>query len=118
MNKELKQKWIDALRSGKYTQGRGVLRSRTNSFCCLGVLLDISGKGEWKGDGDSTYDFVVKDAFFDEEWPHWSTISTELEAAGRRITGLSQEQESRLIELNDRVGASFSQIAEWVESHT
>jgi hypothetical protein len=40
MNKEYKQKWIDALRSGKYKQGKGCLRSGDN-YCCLGVLCDI-----------------------------------------------------------------------------
>ena len=40
MNTEVKQKWIDALRSGKYEQGSEKLRSVTG-YCCLGVLCDI-----------------------------------------------------------------------------
>lgn len=40
MNQEIKAKWVEALRSGRYKQGRGVLR-QGNEFCCLGVLADI-----------------------------------------------------------------------------
>lgn len=40
MNQKIKKKWIEALRSGKYKQGKTLLRS-ANKFCCLGVLCDI-----------------------------------------------------------------------------
>ncbi len=50
MKKKDAEKWVDALRSGKYKQGRDRLHSfYYNSFCCLGVLdeifpeLDLSG---------------------------------------------------------------------------
>lgn len=39
--KKFKDKWIAALRSGKYKQGRGQLRSLNNNYCCLGVLCDV-----------------------------------------------------------------------------
>ena len=43
-----KQDWIDALRSGEFKQGTGVLARRdpetgTTSYCCLGVLATIAG---------------------------------------------------------------------------
>ena len=42
MNKDIKDKWIEALRSDKYTQGKGYLHQvQDNSYCCLGVLCDI-----------------------------------------------------------------------------
>ena len=42
MNKELKEKWITALRSGEYKQGQTLLHSdEDNSYCCLGVLGKI-----------------------------------------------------------------------------
>jgi hypothetical protein len=48
MPQALKQKWIDALRSGNYKQGRSWLfYPKDNSFCCLGVLEDsIDGEVE------------------------------------------------------------------------
>lgn len=38
---EARQIWIEALRNGIYQQGEGVLHSRDNKFCCLGVACDI-----------------------------------------------------------------------------
>jgi hypothetical protein len=40
MKTEIKEKWVNALRSGEYEQGQGVLRS-SDKFCCLGVLCDL-----------------------------------------------------------------------------
>jgi hypothetical protein len=43
MNKEVKAKWVAALRSGKYEQGDGALLM-DGKFCCLGVLCDLHAK--------------------------------------------------------------------------
>lgn len=48
---EIKQQWVEALRSGEYKQGKGALRligKEQDSFCCLGVLCDKSNVGEWR----------------------------------------------------------------------
>ena len=42
LNKNAK-KWVKALRSGKYKQGIGQLRSG-EKFCCLGVACDLAVK--------------------------------------------------------------------------
>lgn len=42
MTPELKAKWIAALRSGEYPQGRKRLKS-SDGYCCLGVLCAITG---------------------------------------------------------------------------
>lgn len=48
MNKTIMKKWVKALRSGKYKQGRGTLcqvdKKGNKSFCCLGVLCDLYNK--------------------------------------------------------------------------
>lgn len=41
MKKEIAMRWIEALRSGKYMQGKGRLRSFYDEFCCLGVLCNL-----------------------------------------------------------------------------
>lgn len=41
MKKAIKKKWIKALRSKEYQQGKYTLRSSDNEFCCLGVLCDL-----------------------------------------------------------------------------
>jgi len=46
MNKitqEIKDKWLEALKSGNYTQTNGRLK-KDNSHCCLGVLAEVLGQ--------------------------------------------------------------------------
>jgi hypothetical protein len=56
VNAEVKQQWVDALRSGEYEQTKGRLRrgnpldpedlddGYTPGYCCLGVLCDLAVK--------------------------------------------------------------------------
>lgn len=41
MDPEIKQLWLNALRSGEYSQAMGRLK-RDGAFCCLGVLCEIA----------------------------------------------------------------------------
>lgn len=41
MNPQIKKRWTDALRSGEYKQGKGLLRTG-DKFCCLGVLCELA----------------------------------------------------------------------------
>lgn len=55
MNDEQMQKWVTALRSGGYKQGKTYLKQKikktgVNTFCCLGVLCDIENNGKWVWD--------------------------------------------------------------------
>lgn len=43
MNKEIKDQWVAALRSGEYEQGTGALNNK-GKYCCLGVLSDLAIK--------------------------------------------------------------------------
>lgn len=60
MNVKNVEKWKEALLSGKYKQGVGVLRTPEDKYCCLGVACDISGLGEWRRqDNGDEWDYVV-----------------------------------------------------------
>lgn len=55
MNPEIKQKWLDDLKSGQYKKGTQRLKKDNGEkalHCCLGVLCEIhrteTGYGEWK----------------------------------------------------------------------
>lgn len=48
LDPEVKKRWLEALRSGKYSQGKGALRS-PEGFCCLGVLCDALDPSQWDG---------------------------------------------------------------------
>lgn len=41
MDPKIKTDWLEALRSGEFTQGRGALQ-RDGEFCCLGVLCELA----------------------------------------------------------------------------
>jgi hypothetical protein len=51
MDPDIKDEWLDRLRSGDYEQTTGQLRNNDNGRCCLGVLCDIYAEqnddGEW-----------------------------------------------------------------------
>ena len=62
---EVKARWLKALRSGEYEQGKGALGQKvgtikkTKQMCCLGVTAHVEGIGEWRCDnmyivGDSS----------------------------------------------------------------
>ena len=40
MRKDLKKKWIEALRSGRFKQGKNALKTN-DKHCCLGVLCEV-----------------------------------------------------------------------------
>ena len=42
MNPDVKAKWVAALRSGEYEQGRVYLHDEDDRYCCLGVLCAIA----------------------------------------------------------------------------
>ncbi len=63
--KEIKQQWLDALRSGKYIQGFFALTSKSEDdgkikHCCIGVLGDIHPdlRTDTCTPGQNPYDFL------------------------------------------------------------
>lgn len=116
MNENAK-KLVEALRSGEYEQGTGVLRSTNNRFCCLGVACDISGLGEWRhepveGVSPLEYTYHVSDETGEESDAalpksvcEWLGFNTRL--GGYEGNGLSGK--------NDR-GETFEEIAALIES--
>lgn len=116
MHAELKQKWVEALRSGQYTQGKGVLRTGADRFCCLGVLCDLvdpSGWGQLSAvetcvDGRDmeldAYSYEYREA----------RVATSLPNNLREIVGLQPADMRALIQLND-FGRSFETIAQHIE---
>jgi len=105
MNKEIKEKWIKALRGegeykAKYKQGKGQLRIEDNCFCCLGVLCDVINPEAWNGLAYKYKGQYSRTGLLNE-------INVDF--------GISPAQESILINMNDDEGASFKQIADYVE---
>lgn len=107
MNPELKAKWVEALRSGKYTQTDAFLR-RGDEYCCLGVLCDISGKAQWGSISDYVNIFVPGGGLSD-------TSGTLLESFTDSI-GLPRSVHDELYTMNDE-GKTFPEIADYIEAN-
>ena len=109
MKKELKERWITALRSGDYVQSQGCLQDKYG-WCCLGVLCNIVDGTKWiepdeGGLEERDYDFgneVVLEDMPPLEW---------LENHGLPH-GLAKE----LAGLNDD-GVPFVKIAEYIKEN-
>src|SRR4051812_25076359 len=117
MNPEMKTKWLEALRSGKYKQASSRLRRKNEfggSYCCLGVLCDISGAGTWdESKTDLTaYVLLSQPAYYSSSY---TRSITDLPRILRDQLGISADSEIKLIHLNDEEKADFAAIADWIE---
>lgn len=125
MNPEVKQKWIDALRSGKYEQGSERLRS-VSGYCCLGVLCDLYAQEhntQWEFRGNEETNLQPQDywyfgdqsEFLPESVREWAELI--LYNPILRVEG-----DDEMFELNEEVstlndeGYSFSTIADLIEA--
>lgn len=81
-------KWIEALRSGKYKQGKGQLK-QDDRYCCLGVLQEITNCDlDLRNQTEKlSYDFLYGG------------------------------HQNLLIEMNDCRNKNFNEIADWIEKH-
>lgn len=112
MKQELKQRWIEALRSGDYQQGIGQLRSKNDEFCCLAVLCSVFDPSGWESATDAKtmgydYDYIYKNNV------SFGTLHWFLRLDALELDDLAQ---GRLIAMNDK-GVSFAEIADWIEEN-
>ena len=112
MNKDTKEKWVAALRSGEYKQCQGELKDSIGAHCCLGVLLETQG---WK---ETTF-YKDKSVFSNYVSPKgvFNMEENELDEYTSEAFGLNRQQQVRLMNLNDDKGWSFNLIARWIEDH-
>jgi hypothetical protein len=114
MNQRVKELWVAALRSGKYTQSRNALRT-VSGYCCLGVLCDIAAKetdmGEWVNTVHG-WKFVPKD----RQYGSTSDIlaSPVMEWAG--LTKRNPDTKDGSLAYNNDHGKSFLEIADMIEA--
>lgn len=131
MNPAFKERWLKALRSGKFAQGPGRLKQdkkqamqdetplhepytpKRTLHCCLGVLAAIDSKVEvgpvGVNSGDAAFHFALDDH------RDMSTSTLPLWYADARYN-LEQETLEVLMQLNDE-GVRFTTIADLVEEY-
>lgn len=106
---DLQTRWLAALRDGSYKQGKSHFRNENNAYCCLGVVCDLSGFGEWEA---GTYVIRVRDS---EELGNNYTLPKTI----RDVVGLSSAQQRELAYRNDGLDIfprhTFPEIADVIE---
>lgn len=110
------EKWVAALRSGEFTQGKMIL-NRDGAYCCLGVLCELaaregviekkktnnfSSSSSYSYDGGSTAPTV--------KVLEWAGLPTDSEWAVEVPLG-----EKTAMALNDEDHKSFAEIADEIE---
>jgi hypothetical protein len=112
MKEKIKDRWVEALRSGKYNQGTYQLHNvEHNKYCCLGVLCELA-----REDGIVA---LEKDKYFSVKEPNDNSILM-LPKAVSKWAGIStcavysEKNRASLAMLND-AGQSFETIANVIE---
>lgn len=102
--KKFKEKWVKALRSGDYEQGKFYLKNSKGNYCCLGVACKISGQKDEDIMGiaypKTIYNSIPKVPMF-----------------FKRPTELQDDMLHTLSKMNDRGGKSFDEIADYIEKN-
>jgi hypothetical protein len=109
VKKDMAMKWVEALRSGKYSQGTGALNNG-NKYCCLGVLCEISGIDEFEDGGYLGELFNLPLAVV-SECGMCSRLGEPSDGDGVLT---KDARYTTLMSANDN-GVSFSEIADWIE---
>jgi len=118
MKEQIKDKWVKALMSGDYKQGRGKLKSCDGSFCCLGVLSDLYAKEngvKWKK-YDDCFSIVESFDLLPKEVIKWSGMSSESGEIQNELYN-NELYDFELAEVNDSGKHTFDQIADIIEEH-
>jgi hypothetical protein len=125
---EIKERWLEALRSGNYKQGARRLRGTDDTFCCLGVLCDLA---EQEGvvthelpespNTSYAYAYIGTRAFDEFEFSSTTTLPKAVATwagldSGNPSVVIDDEEERSLAGINDE-GADFSEIADLIEEH-
>ena len=108
LTKQVKEKWVAALRSGKYKQGASRLKTEDGSYCCLGVLQMVT-------DGQ----VETRQRLYRSPIPHTLPTSEYRKRVADddrcSFSVFFRDYLTPLALLNDKVGLSFEQIADLIE---
>lgn len=121
MKKEIVQKWINGLRSGKYKKICGVMKASSRRdfdhteeklYCAFGVLFEEIGIPSRQPEYTTVFEFEIG------KYKVWRGVPRELLMI---ILGVDEDTakiiSTDIIHFNDTVGANFNQIATYLETH-
>lgn len=126
MRTEVRDRWLAALRSGEYAQGKTYLGfqlpdARRSSYCCLGVLCELAvadGVIERQEDSRGGVDRIVhgyagRTSLLPDEVVVWAGL-TSANPTVRAVADDGEPARTSLAWLNDH-GRSFDVIATLIE---
>jgi len=111
MNKQVKMKWVKALRSGHYKQGFGTMRDQNDCFCVLGVLCNIHAQEnpEVANKQFSKRSYLGSSGSLPYQVQKWAGLTSDSPMVG------TYPNQSSLITLNDSRKLSFKELAGIIE---
>lgn len=112
VDKELIAQWIEALESGGYKQGKAALRLH-DSYCCLGVLCDVSGLSTWEKSSTPLYAYYDYTSVLPYQVA--DMVGLPLDGDGVKVEFDGYTYDS-LIDANDN-GVPFKNIAAALRAH-
>lgn len=113
MNAQWRQKWLEALESGKYQQTTARLQRENLGFCCLGVLCDIVDPTRWDITPGASIEYHLLAT--DENFPDQRAVGSMPPSDILNLVGLKIEDAQMLARMNDN-GDSFSMIADRIRN--
>lgn len=117
MNSDVKAKWVDALRSGFYKQGKYKLRDLGDYYDATGVLCDLAVSA---GVIASPTRYDAEDGIFFGytygDLTQSDAFSTGLPRAVREWAGIEYRLAYRIALMGDE-GKNFNQLADWIEEN-
>lgn len=109
------EKWVAALESGEYKQGREKLHSSNDEFCCLGVACDLAVKADVipppLQEGDM-FEYNKEGYFLPESVKNWLGLRSD---QGTYYD--EQNNRGNLANDNDENGLTFAEIAQIIRKH-
>jgi hypothetical protein len=114
LDPEFKVKWLAALRSGRYRQGKHQLRQRNKTtnkleYCCIGVACNLVDKNGWKVQPSNYFNRTRYGNCF-----NWLAFESHVVQDLPFVDGVTA---AKLAAFNDDADWDFHNIADWIEEY-
>lgn len=107
MNKQMQEKWIAGLLSGRYPQGRYALKTGDGCYCAMGVAVEACGLGHFEEDPAPDEILYGVPAIFHDVVRRTDRLSS----GALKALDITEAQQSEIIKMSDAEGMTFAEIA-------
>jgi hypothetical protein len=124
VKQEIANRWVTALRSGEYAQGKDELHPEPGHYCCLGVLTDLYLRETGMQWGAKTLVGVAypDDTCLPRAVELWASMRSDCGKLPPEARASSAPDAGSLVELNDGAcdairAHTFAEIADVIEKY-